>query len=132
MEDKNLNTSQPERHPEDKKQNPLLSENPIVVGQKEKVADYLNKHSKPVFIIMLVLIAISIAISIYMSLNRKYQDFKPSEVKTNFQNSTGQEIQQFNKLLDDYDKMKEKEAKVDKTIEELEKEYSKQKNELIR
>lgn len=124
MEDKNLDTSQAENQPEEKEQTPLLSENPIVLAQKEKMADYLNKHSRQVFVIMLILIAISIAISIYMSLNRKYQDFRPSEVKTNFQNSTGQEIQQFNNLKNDYNRLKAKEKRVDSLIDRIEKKKS--------
>ena len=107
MEEKNLNVSTEEQETE-KKKNPLLSENPVVIAQKEKMATYLNQHSKQVFIIMIVLIAISVIISIYMSLSRERQDFKPSEVKTNIENTTGREVQHFNKLMNDYDRLKEK------------------------
>lgn len=126
MEEKNLNVSTEEQETE-KKKNPLLSENPVVIAQKEKMATYLNQHSKQVFIIMLVLIAISVIISIYMSLTRERQDFKPSEVKTNIENTTGREVQHFNKLMNDYDRLKEKEAQADKLIEAYEKEALKQK-----
>jgi uncharacterized membrane protein YgaE (UPF0421/DUF939 family) len=126
MEEKNLNVSTEEQETE-KKKNPLLSENPVVIAQKEKMATYLNQHSKQVFIIMIVLIAISVIISIYMSLSRERQDFKPSEVKTNIENTTGREVQHFNKLMNDYDRLKEKEAQADKLIEAYEKEALKQK-----
>lgn len=76
---------------------------------------------------MIVLIAISVIISIYMSLSRERQDFKPSEVKTNIENTTGREVQHFNKLMNDYDRLKEKEAQADKLIEAYEKEALKQK-----
>ncbi len=126
MEEKNLNVSTEEQETE-KKKNPLLSENPVVIAQKEKMATYLNQHSKQVFIIMIVLIAISVIISIYMSLSRERQDFNPSEVKTNIENTTGREVQHFNKLMNDYDRLKEKEAQADKLIEAYEKEALKQK-----
>lgn len=107
-----------EKNNEEKKdKTPLLSENPIVIEKQKQVADYMNKHSRPIFIGMLILIAISIGLSIFVSLSRKRQDFKPSEVKNHFENSTGREINKFNNLLNDYDNLKEKERKADSLID---------------
>jgi predicted Holliday junction resolvase-like endonuclease len=109
---------------QEKEQTPLLSENPVIIEQKQKMSEYMNKHSRLIFIIMLVLIGISVGISVYTSLTRKRVEFKPREVKTKIENSTGQEIGKFNKLVDEYNSLKSKEKRVDSLIEKIEKKKS--------
>lgn len=105
---------------QEKEQNPLLSENPVIIEQKQKMSEYMNKHSRLIFIIMLILIGISVGISVYTSLTRKRVEFKPTEVKTSIENSTGQEIGKFNKLMDEYNSLKSKEKRVDSLIDRIE------------
>ncbi|MDR1501995.1 MAG: hypothetical protein LBT43_06025 [Prevotella sp.] len=105
---------------QEKEKHPLLSENPVIIEQKQKMSEYMNKHSRVIFIAMLILIAISVGISVYTSLTRKTVEFKPKEVKTKIENSTGQEIGRFNKLMDEYNSLKAKEKRVDSLIERIE------------
>ena len=105
---------------QEKEKHPLLSENPVIIEQKQKMSEYMNKHSRVIFIAMLVLIAISVGISVYTSLTRKRVEFKPREIE----NSTGQEIVKFNKLMDDYNSLKAKERRVDSLIDRIEEKKS--------
>lgn len=113
-----------ENKKQEKEKHPLLSENPVIIEQKQKMSEYMNKHSRVIFITMLILIGLSVGISVYTSLVRKRVEFKPREVKTKIESSTGQEIGKFNKLMDEYNSLKSKEKRVDSLIDRIEEKKS--------
>lgn len=101
---------------------PLLSENPIFIEKRKEVENFLNSKSKPIFIIMLILIAVSVIFSIFLSLTRKPREFNPTPVSienTNYKTGVGE----FNSLYSRFKELKEEEKKVDNLLIEIQKEY---------
>ena len=99
-----------------KETTPLITENPVFIEKKKEVENYLNRNSKPIFIIMIVLIALSILLSIFLSLTRKPREFEPERTSLQLPNVQS-EIQKFNALHSQYKNLREEEERIDSLIQ---------------
>lgn len=101
----------------------LFFENPYWIEQKKKVESYLNSRSKTVFIIMLVVIALSIALSVISSLTRERRSFKAPVTNTEILNNPHDGIESIGSLIKEYRQLKSKEKEVNEFINEIEENY---------
>lgn len=102
---------------------PLLSENPIFIEKKKKVESYMDNNSKPLFIAMLIIIAISIIISVISTITRKEKTFViPSPKETIIDNTTN-DFEKMGSLWKEYKSLKEEEKKIDEVLNKLEEHY---------
>ena len=92
----------------------------------EKVKEYLNKNSKAVFVIMLVLIVLSVLFSIYQGLTHKTEQFKIQDLKKDAVEGFDNEIGVFESSKRKYDLLKEKDRQIETLLnkEQLTKEDS--------
>lgn len=101
----------------------LFFENPYWIEQKKKVESYLNSRSKTVFIIMLVVIALSIALSVISSLTRERRSIKAPVTNIKTLNNSHDGIGSIGSLIKEYKELKSKEKEVNEFINEIEENY---------
>lgn len=81
--------------------------------KKDEVKEYLNKNSKRVFIVMLILLGISVVIAMYKGMTRESVDFKAGDIMKETNGNFNSDVRTLEYSVQRYSTLKDKERELD-------------------